>query len=185
MVKKHHKCMMHGIDFVQTNQKVNLIVLVTKMHFPCTSISANERARFSTIIMETLWERNLIVRVSLVLRRTVVGCGDWRFDNRSASHYQGQVESCRYNIFALHYYEYILTNFYRCLCVRLFTFILDHKDGRAMCLIINAKIFALQNLQCRRIDEARWIWTSLPANVWSITHRCHYGYLFFFGKLEM
>ena len=35
----------------------------------------------------------MIVRVSVVLRRTVVGSGDWRFDNLSGSH-QSQVKGC-------------------------------------------------------------------------------------------
>ena len=34
---------------------------------------------------------NVIVRVSVVLKRTVVG--DWRFDNLCGSHLQSQVES--------------------------------------------------------------------------------------------
>ena len=38
----------------------------------------------------------MIVRVSVVLRRTVVGSGDWRFDNLSGSHHQSQIK--------LHYY---------------------------------------------------------------------------------
>ena len=34
------------------------------------------------------------MRVSVVLRRTVVGSGDWRFENLSGSHHQSQVNSC-------------------------------------------------------------------------------------------
>ena len=36
----------------------------------------------------------MIVRVSVVLRRTVVGRGDWRFENLSGSLHQSQVNSC-------------------------------------------------------------------------------------------
>ena len=36
----------------------------------------------------------MIVRVGVVLRRTVVGSVDWRFDNLSRSHHQSQVNSC-------------------------------------------------------------------------------------------
>ena len=35
----------------------------------------------------------MIVRVRVVLRRTVVGSGDWLFDNLSGSHLQSQVNS--------------------------------------------------------------------------------------------
>ena len=35
----------------------------------------------------------MIVQVSVVLRRTVVGSGDWCFDNLSGSHHQSQVKS--------------------------------------------------------------------------------------------
>ena len=35
----------------------------------------------------------VIVRVSVLLKRTVVGLPDWRFDNLSGSHLQSQVNS--------------------------------------------------------------------------------------------
>ena len=41
---------------------------------------------------------SLIVRVSAVLRGTVVGSSDWRFDNLGGSHHQSQVKSCCWSI---------------------------------------------------------------------------------------
>ena len=35
---------------------------------------------------------SVIVRVRVVLKRTVVGDSDWRFDNLSGSHHQSQVK---------------------------------------------------------------------------------------------
>ena len=42
-----------------------------------------------------MWLCGLIARVSVALRRTVVGSGDWLFDNLSGSHHQSQVTSAQ------------------------------------------------------------------------------------------
>ena len=59
----------------------------------------NIRANMSAILFhkkcstkQISWSCSVIVRVRVVLKRTVVGDSDWRFDNLSGSHHHSQVK---------------------------------------------------------------------------------------------
>ena len=75
---------------------------------------------FKETVLYKQYQCSLIIQVSVVLRRTVVGSGDWHFYNLCGSHHQSQVKDCcRLNVLSLVCVHWLVSFAVMLLAVRL------------------------------------------------------------------